>query len=92
MREQQARLLIHSRDSPASSRLECGPHMCSCSSCMLQLGACLVNYLCVHVTLLVTCSGLSQDDATFPSSIMTSSICSNLRNIFLILTAVDIVC
>ena len=49
MREQQARLLIHSRDSPASSQLECGPHLCSCSSCMLQSCQCLVNYLCVHV-------------------------------------------
>ena len=35
------------------------------------------------------CSGSSQDDATSPSSIMTSSRCRNLRNIFLILTAVD---
>ena len=52
---------------------------------------CLVSYLCVHVALLVTHSGLSQDDATSPSSIMTSSRCRNLRtcNIFLILTAVD---
>ena len=40
MHEQQARLLIHSRDSPASSRLECGPHLCSCSSCMLQSCRC----------------------------------------------------
>ena len=47
----------------------------------------LVNYLCVHVALLVTRSGLSQDDATSPSSIMTSSTCRNLRDIFLILTA-----
>ena len=39
--------------------------------------------------LLVTRSGLSKDDATSPSSIMTSSRCRNLRNIFLILTAVD---
>ena len=89
MCEQEARLLIHSRNSPASSRFECGPHLCSCSSCMLQVGACLVNYLCVHVALLVTRSGSSQDDATSPSSIMTSSRCRNLRNIFLILTAVD---
>ena len=34
-------------------------------------------------------SGSSQDDATSPSSIMTSSRYSNLRNIFLTLTAVD---
>ena len=36
-------------------------------------------------------SGSSQDDATSPSSIMTSSRCRNLRtcNIFLILTTVD---
>ena len=100
---EQARLLIHSRDSPASSRLECGPHLCSCSSCMLQSCRrqntdvrmpmskcrCLVNYLCVHVALLVTRSGSSQDDATSPSSIMTSSRCSNLHNIFLVLTAMD---
>ena len=38
---------------------------------------------------LVTHSGLPQDDATSPSSIMTSSKCRNLHNIFLILTAVD---
>ena len=50
---------------------------------------CLVNYQCVHVALLVTRSGSSQDDATSPSSIMTSSTCRNLHNIFLILTAVD---
>ena len=50
---------------------------------------CLVNYQCVHVALLVTRSGSSQDDATSPSSIMTSSRCRNLCNIFLILTAVD---
>ena len=49
---------------------------------------CLINYLCVHVALLVTRSGSSQDDAT-SSSIMTSSRCRNLRNIFFILTAVD---
>ena len=34
-------------------------------------------------------SGSSQDDAASPSSIMSSSRCSNLRNIFLILTALD---
>ena len=38
--KQQARLLNHSRDFPASSRLECGPHLCSCSSCMLQSCRC----------------------------------------------------
>ena len=37
----------------------------------------------------MTRSGLSQDDATSPSSITTSSRCRNLCNIFLILTAVD---
>ena len=89
MCEQQARLLIHSRDSPASSRLEFGPHLCSCSSCMFQVGARLVNYLCVHVALLVTRSGSSQDDATSPSSVTTFSRCRNLPNIFLISTVVD---
>ena len=70
MHEQQARLLIHSRDSPASSRLECGPHLCSCSSCMLQSCRCqnadvkmpMSGQLpCVHVALLVTRSGSPQD-------------------------------
>ena len=95
MHEQQARLLIHSRDFPASSRLECGVVVvAACSNhadvrMPMSKCRCLVNYLCVHVALLVTRSGSSQDDATSPSSIMTSSRCRNLCNIFLILTAVE---
>ena len=89
MREHQAGLLIHSRDSPASSRLECGlTHTCvvvvaACSSWMH-----VWSTACVYI-FLVTHSGSPQDDATSPSSIMTSSKCRNLHNIFLILTAVD---
>ena len=36
MREQEARLLIHSRDSPASSRLECG----LAHTCVVVVAAC----------------------------------------------------
>ena len=92
MGEQQARLLIHSRDFPASSRLECGPHLCSCSNCMLQ--SCQCQNAAVKMPMsgqlpVCTCcprSGSPQDDATSSSSIMTSSRCRNLRNIFLVLT------
>ena len=94
MCEQQARLLIHSRDSPASSRLECGPHLCSCSSCMLQ--SCQCQNADVKMPMsgqLPVCTCCPFSDSLrlapgSPSSIMTSSRCSNLHNIFLVLTAV----
>ena len=48
MHEQQARMLIHSRDSPASSRFECGlAHACEpINSCMVGLDAGVVTYMC----------------------------------------------
>ena len=92
MGEQQARLLNHSSDSPASSQLECGPQLCSCSSCMLQSCGCQNANVKMPMSgqlPVCTCcprSGSPQDDATSSSSIMTSSRCRNLRNIFLVLT------
>jgi len=65
---EQARPLIHSRDSPASSRFECGlAHACVAiiAACMHQLDACVVMYMCLHVGLLATHSGLPQDNVTF---------------------------